>query len=293
MTTRILVADDHPLFRSALKLAVAQISADFDLVEACNIRQAQSHLQDTPFISLVLLDLKMPDCSGMEGLLTLRAQFPYVPVVIVSASEDRQQMRKALALGASGYIPKSVSMDALTGALKSILEGEVWIPPGVDLDQESSPERFSAVTPAQLRILLDLQRGRLNKQIAFDAGVTEATVKAHLTVIFKKLGVANRTQAVLAIQAQTDLGDVGRGASIFAAKGKPLDQPQSDEDDRGGHADLAVAGRQADHEGRKAHQQHRNEEGILAATGRRAARNTTAPSGLTAKPAAKAARARR
>jgi DNA-binding NarL/FixJ family response regulator len=199
-----LVADDHPLFRSALKSAVAQISADFDLIEACNIRQALSHLQEAPYVSLVLLDLKMPDCSGVEGLLMLRAQFPYVPVVIVSASEDRQQMRKALALGASGYIPKSVSMDVLTGALTSILEGEIWIPAGVDLDREDSLERFSAVTPAQLRILLDLQRGRLNKQIAFDVGVTEATVKAHLTVIFKKLGVANRTQAVLAIQALTD-----------------------------------------------------------------------------------------
>ena len=204
MTTSILVADDHPLFRSALKLAVAQISADCDLVEASNIRQTLAHLQEKPFISLVLLDLKMPDCTGVEGLLTLRAQFPYVPIVIISASEDRQQMRKALALGASGYIPKSVSMDVLTSALKAILEGEIWVPEGIDLDRNSPVERLGVVTPAQLRILMDLQRGRLNKQIAFDVGVTEATVKAHLTVIFKKLGVANRTQAVLAIQAQAD-----------------------------------------------------------------------------------------
>ncbi len=201
MTTRILVADDHPLFRAALKLAVNRVSADCELLEACNIGEAQKHLRETPSVSLVLLDLKMPDTTGVEGLVTLRAQFPFVPVVIVSACEERQQIKKALALGASGYIPKSVSMDVLVAALKSILDGEIWIPSGIDLDEEPGLERLSALTPAQLRILMDLQRGRLNKQIAFDIGVTEATVKSHLTAIFKKLGVSNRTQAVLAIQS--------------------------------------------------------------------------------------------
>src|SRR5690606_21300074 len=136
-----------------------------------------------------------------EGLVTLRAHFPFIPGVIVSASVERQQIKKAMAVGASGYIPKSVSMDTLATHLNAILDGEIWIPPGIDLQKEPALERLSALTPAQLRILMDLQRGRLNKQIAFDIGVTEATVKSHLTAIFKKLGVSNRTQAVLAIQS--------------------------------------------------------------------------------------------
>ena len=201
MTTRILVADDHPLFRDALKLAVLRVSPDCEIVEACTIQEALKRLEEAPPPSLVLLDLKMPDCTGVEGLVAVRARFPLAPVAIVSGSEDRRQIKKALALGASGYIPKSVSMDELAAALEAILSGEIWTPPGADVDVEPALERLGALTPAQLRILMDLQRGRLNKQIAFDIGVTEATVKSHLTAIFRKLGVGNRTQAVLAIQS--------------------------------------------------------------------------------------------
>jgi len=201
---RILVADDHPLFRDALKLAVCRVSPDCELVEACNVEEALQHLEKTPNLSLVLLDLKMPDCAGVEGLVAIRARFPLAPVAIVSACEDRQQIRKALALGASGYIPKSASMDVLAAALEAILNGEIWTPLGDELEVDTSLERLSALTPAQLRILMDLQRGRLNKQIAFDIGVTEATVKSHLTAIFRKLGVVNRTQAVLAVQSLMD-----------------------------------------------------------------------------------------
>ena len=201
MTTRILVADDHPLFRDALKLAVSRASPDCEIVEACTIEQALQRLERTPAFSLVLLDLKMPDCGGFEGLVAVRARFPLAPVVIVSACEDRLQIKKALALGASGYIPKSASMGVLAGALETILRGEVWAPSDVDTETEPSLERLGTLTPAQLRILMDLQQGRLNKQIAFDIGVTEATVKSHLTAIFRKLGVLNRTQAVLAVQS--------------------------------------------------------------------------------------------
>lgn len=201
MTTRILVADDHPLFREALKTAVSRVVPDCVLLEACTIEEALLSLSTTPSPSLVLLDLKMPDCAGVEGLIAIRARFPLTPVAIVSAYEERRQVRRALALGACGYIPKSVSMDVLAAALEAILGGEIWTPPGSDLDGEPALDRLDILTPAQLRILIDLQRGRLNKQIAFDIGVTEATVKSHLTAIFRKLGVMNRTQAVLAIQS--------------------------------------------------------------------------------------------
>jgi DNA-binding NarL/FixJ family response regulator len=198
------VADDHPLFRDALKLAVARICTNCEVVEACTVEGALQQLDRSPSFSLVLLDLKMPDCAGVEGLVAIRARFPLAPVVIVSACEERAQIRKTLALGAFGYIPKSAPMDVLTAALKTILSGEVWTPFGdEDLAQPAEPslERLGTLTPAQLRILMDLQRGRLNKQIAFDIGVTEATVKSHLTAIFRKLGVVNRTQAVLAVQS--------------------------------------------------------------------------------------------
>ncbi|MGZ3273644.1 MAG: response regulator transcription factor [Caulobacteraceae bacterium] len=203
MTTNILVADDHPLFRDALKIAVSRIAPHAELVEACTLSQALQHLETTPTISLVLLDLRMPDCAGVESLLAVRARFPLTPVVIVSACEDRQQIRKILALGASGFIPKSASMEALGSALESILAGDVFAPLDAAELAETEPalERLGTLTPAQLRILMDLQRGRLNKQIAFDVGVTEATVKSHLTAIFRKLGVVNRTQAVLAVQS--------------------------------------------------------------------------------------------
>jgi DNA-binding NarL/FixJ family response regulator len=201
---KILVADDHPLFRNALKSAVSRISPNCELIEACNVEEALRRLETAPDLSLVLLDLKMPDCAGVEGLMAIRARFPLAPVAVVSAYEDRQQIRKALALGASGYIPKSVSMEVLAAALEAILDGEIWTPLGDDIEVDAPLERLSTLTPAQMRILMDLQRGRLNKQIAFDIGVTEATVKSHLTAIFRKLGVVNRTQAVLAVQSLMD-----------------------------------------------------------------------------------------
>lgn len=206
MTTRILVADDHPLFRDALKLAVSRVSPDCELVEASNVEQALQHLQKMPNLSLVLLDLKMPDCSGVEGLVSLRARFPGAAVAVVSGCDDPRQVHKALALGACGYIPKSVSMEALVAALETILSGEIWAPASaaVEPSAERSMRRLGGFTPAEVRILMDLQRGRLNKQIASDIGVSEATVKSHLTSIFRKLGVVNRTQAVLAVQSLMD-----------------------------------------------------------------------------------------
>lgn len=201
--TRVLIADDHPLFRAALTTAVRRARPDARVEEAQTLAEAVDRLRADPHVSLALLDLRMPDCEGFAGLLTLRAEFPAVPVAVVSATEDPDTVRKALSFGAAGYVPKSTSLDGMAEALSALLDGDEWAP-AVEASEPASPDvaaRIASLTPAQLRILVGLQKGRLNKQIAYDMGVSEATVKAHMTAIFRKLGVLNRTQAVIAAQA--------------------------------------------------------------------------------------------
>jgi len=203
---RVLLADDHPLFRAALMAAVRRAAPEAEALEAASLAAALAAL-DSPDadVSLVLLDLKMADCEGFAGLLALRSRHPATAVAVVSGSEDVETMRKALAFGAAGFIPKSAGLEEMSEALRAILAGDGWAPAcAADLAFEGGddmPARIASLTPAQLRILIGLQKGRLNKQIAFEMGVTEATVKAHMTAIFRKLGVLNRTQAVIAAQA--------------------------------------------------------------------------------------------
>ncbi|WP_374469409.1 response regulator [Phenylobacterium sp.] len=200
--TGVLLADDHPLFRTALSTAVRRVRSDARILEASTLSGALDRLRETPAVDLVLLDLRMPDCDGFTGLLTLRAEFPAAPVVVVSASEDDETVRRALAFGASGFIPKSASLETMVEALETVLAGDAWAPAVPDPERDdAAAERIASLTPAQLRILVGLRRGRLNKQIAYEIGVTEATVKAHMTAIFRKLGVLNRTQAVIAAEA--------------------------------------------------------------------------------------------
>jgi DNA-binding NarL/FixJ family response regulator len=169
---RIVIADDHPLFRAALTTALARAAPGAMIVETSSLAGARDALSAGP-VDLLLLDLKLSDSEGFAGLTGIRADFPAAPVAIVSASEDDGTIRRALAFGAAGFIPKSATLTGMVEALEAILAGDVWAP------------------------------GRLNKQIAFDLGVTEATIKAHLTGVFKKLGVQNRTQAVIAARALT------------------------------------------------------------------------------------------
>lgn len=200
--TRVLIADDHPLFRAALTTAVRRARPDARLEEAQTLAELMDQLRADPYVSLTLLDLRMPDCEGFAGLLTLRAEFPAVPVAVVSATEDAEAVRKALAFGAAGYVPKSTSLDTMAEALSALLDGEEWAPAlDAPAPADDIAARIASLTPSQLRILVGLQKGRLNKQIAYDMGVSEATVKAHMTAIFRKLGVLNRTQAVIAAQA--------------------------------------------------------------------------------------------
>lgn len=192
---RIVIADDHPLFSDALTRAVQRASPGAEIVVCERLAQLEAALAAAE-ANLVLLDLRMPDCDGFTGLLQLREAHPALPVVIVSASEDRDTVQRALSLGASGFIPKSTDLEAMVAALRAILDGETWAP-SFPADLPDSLKRAARLTPAQRSILIGLRQGLPNKQIAFDLGITEATVKAHLTSIFRKLGVSNRTQAVL------------------------------------------------------------------------------------------------
>jgi DNA-binding NarL/FixJ family response regulator len=192
---RIVVADDHPLFRAALRSAVDKAAPGAAVEECASLAEAKAAL--TAPVDLRLLDLKLSDSEGMAGLAAIRAEHPAVPVAVVSASEDASVVRHALGLGAAGFIPKSAALPQMVEAIAAILAGDGWAPDTPEAEDDDLPARVASLTPSQLRILEGLKAGRLNKQIAFDLGVSEATIKAHLTSVFRKLGVHNRTQAVI------------------------------------------------------------------------------------------------
>jgi DNA-binding NarL/FixJ family response regulator len=203
-TYRIVIADDHPLFRGALREAVRGIFADAQVDEAGGFDDLTALLDKRREADLVLLDLAMPGVSGFSGLIYLRAQYPEIPVVIVSASDDAETVRRSLDFGASGFIPKRLGVDELRKAISQVLAGEMWVPNNTDMSSPADPEtsklrdRLATLTPQQVRVLMMLSSGLLNKQIAYELGVSEATIKAHVSAILQKLGVESRTQAVIA-----------------------------------------------------------------------------------------------
>jgi DNA-binding NarL/FixJ family response regulator len=203
-TYRIVIADDHPLFRGALREAVRGIFADAQVEEAGSFDDLTALLDKRREADLVLLDLAMPGVSGFSGLIYMRAQYPEIPVVIVSASDDAETVRRALDFGASGFIPKRLGVEELRKAVRQVLAGETWVPDSTDMSSPSDPEasklrdRLATLTPQQVRVLMMLSSGLLNKQIAYELGVSEATIKAHVSAILQKLGVESRTQAVIA-----------------------------------------------------------------------------------------------
>ena len=211
---RFLVADDHPLFRDALRHTVMATYPDATIEEAGTLDDVAAKLAAGADTDLVLLDLGMPGMRGFSGLVYLRAQFPEVPIVIVSGSEEPSVVRQAVAIGATGFIPKSLGVEAIRGALQTVLSGGVWLPPNTaPAPQDETADlvrRMSTLTPQQMRVLMMLTEGLLNKQIAFALGVSEATVKAHVSAILQKLGVDSRTQAVI---AAAKLETVSAGAS--------------------------------------------------------------------------------
>lgn len=194
MTQRIIIADDHPLFRTALSHAVAKVWPEAEVVEANSAGAARGELEAGA--EALLLDLHMEDSHGLSVLMDLRQDYPALPIAIVSASEEPRVYAAAAQLGAAAFIPKSAALEEMREALSAVREGESWFPQS-DVGEDDDLAKMASLTPAQRRILGAIRQGLLNKQIAYELDISEATVKAHITAIFRKLGVNNRTQAVL------------------------------------------------------------------------------------------------
>ncbi|MGH8084874.1 MAG: response regulator [Lysobacter sp.] len=199
----LLIADDHPLFREALRGVVARVMPDAQLHEADSVDALYALVEAEPDADLLLLDLNMPGAQGFSSLVHLRALHPQLPVVVVSAREEPAVMRRALDHGAVGFIPKSADAATLGEAIASVLDGDQWAPaaafnaPAARPEEHDAARRLRDLTPQQFRVLQMLGGGLLNKQIGYELNVSEATVKAHVTAILRKLGASNRTQAVL------------------------------------------------------------------------------------------------
>ncbi|MDQ1119371.1 MULTISPECIES: response regulator transcription factor [Pseudoxanthomonas] len=214
----LLIADDHPLFRAALRGAAADAVAALEMLEADSLDAVLQALEAHPEIDLVLLDLHMPGNHGLAGLAAIRAQFPAVAVVVVSANDDPRVVRRALDHGAAGYLPKSAGLEELREAIRCVLACEQWLPPSlrtaVTRAQSSAHDtalaaRLASLSPQQFRVLGYVAQGLLNKQIADRLDVQERTVKAHVSSIFERLGVRNRTQAGVILR-ELELTDPAR-----------------------------------------------------------------------------------
>lgn len=202
--TQILVADDHPLFREALRGALAPYFKDAEILEADSLESAMTTLNSQRDINLVLLDLTMPGAEYFNGLITIREAYPDLPIAVVSASEGVEVVAQVMSLGAQGFIPKSTPTKQIADAIMKITQGETWVPESMQAELEAVNEelatllqRFRELTPKQIQVLSFLRAGLMNKQIAHEMNVTEATIKAHISAILRKLEINTRTQAVL------------------------------------------------------------------------------------------------
>ncbi|WP_394185598.1 response regulator transcription factor [Pseudoalteromonas tetraodonis] len=202
--SQFLIADDHPLFREALKGALSVKFAGLEVFESADFDSTLKVLSEQEDLDILLLDLHMPGNGDLYGLIRIREDYPSLPIAVVSGSEDVNIVSKVMGYGAMGFIPKSSSSDDIANAINQILEGDTWLPTELKTkvaEIESADREIAAqvasLTPQQYRVLQYLHEGLLNKQIAYELHISEATVKAHITAIFRKLGVYNRTQAVL------------------------------------------------------------------------------------------------
>jgi DNA-binding NarL/FixJ family response regulator len=218
--TDILIADDHPLFRMALGHALRGVVPEARLLEVDSLESARQCLAAEPSVDLLLLDLHMPDSHGLMGLAGLRAEYPAVAVVMISANDDPAVIRRALDFGAAGFISKRADLPALEAGLRAVLACEDYVPPELSEAVARAPSapsdselaaRLNSLTPQQFRVLQRVADGWLNKQIAAELGFTERTAKAHMSAIFDKLQVRNRTQAGVLLR-MLELSDPGRAA---------------------------------------------------------------------------------
>jgi len=200
----LLIADDHPLYRDAIRGALISSFKQLSLLEAADLKETVEILHQNNHIDLLLLDLHMPGSGDLFGLIHIRKLFPDIPVAVVSGLEDPDIISKVINLGAMGFVPKTTSAAQIALAVTSMLEGDLWLPESyatddVELDSEFSELalKVASLTPAQYKVLCYMRDGLLNKQIGYNLDIATATVKAHVTAIFKKLHINNRTQAVL------------------------------------------------------------------------------------------------
>ncbi|WP_144979629.1 response regulator transcription factor [Halomonas sp. C22] len=234
----LLVADDHPLFRDALQAVIRGGLADTRLLEADSLAAAMAHIEAHDTLDLLLLDLSLPDADGLEGLKTLRSAFPWLPVAIVSAHQERQLVLDAITQGAVGYIPKSTPSQQLLSALEQILQGQLYLPADImrrptaqrapaaasvsssaALQDVERPARLPRLTDKQLDVLSCMSQGMSNKQIARELTIAETTVKTHVSAILRKLGASSRVHAIV-LASEEDLSShiAQRTASL---SGKP------------------------------------------------------------------------
>lgn len=202
---KILLADDHPLFREGVKPVLLKLDRKVTLIEAFDYPSAFAAMHKAREVDLALLDLYMPGMSGIEGVARFRAAFPHIPVVVLSAAEEISDIQKLLEAGALGYITKSSPSDAILAALKHVLEGGIYLPPGMaepapGAEPAPTNHRLAALSSRQIEVLHELAKGLSNRQIGDKLQVTEGTIKLHVAAIFKLLKVTNRTEAVLVTQ---------------------------------------------------------------------------------------------
>ena len=224
---RLVIADDHPLFRGALREAVSGLFEEVDIAEAGIFDDVAALLERGGEVDLILLDLTMPGVRGFSGLMYLRAQYPSVPIVVVSANDDPAVIRRCMDFGASGFIPKTLGIEAIRArdrprARRRRLDAARRRPRRRLRRRDRRPDgEAGALTPQQVRVLMMLSEGLLNKQIAYELGVSEATVKAHVSAILQKLGVESRTQAVIAA-SKIELGQWPQAAAAGQLKRRDL-----------------------------------------------------------------------
>jgi DNA-binding NarL/FixJ family response regulator len=209
---KILVVDDHALIREALRSVLTELRDDAAILEAPDARRARECIRESPDLELILLDLRLPDSSGFDVLSEVRERYPAISVVILSASNDRDDITKALNLGALGFIPKSAQREVMLSALKLIFSGGIYIPPEIlgplqpthVIPAPSEPSRSAAelgLTERQMDVLALMMKGKSNKAICRALDLAEPTVKNHVTAILKALKATNRTEAVIAAGA--------------------------------------------------------------------------------------------
>lgn len=214
----IIIADDHPLFRTALKGTLLAHIPRANITEVGDLVSLQASVETHSDIDLILLDLHMPGAEGFSSIIFLTAHYPHIPIIVISAHEESDIIRRAIDHGANGFLPKSSSVEDIYQAIDEVLKGGIWIPENVSEqqsiadDEQNAADAIASLTPKQFRVGAMVSQGLLNKQIAYELSVTEATVKAHMTEIFRKLGVHSRTQVVmifgqLAINPVNDLAD--------------------------------------------------------------------------------------